>query len=84
MIDYELLGALIGSAWRENHRTKEGWREARASILYHLDPPSGEKYHKFRDAMERTMLGYCAFCGTASEVGRDERGIYCCETCVGC
>ena len=84
-IDYQLLGAIIGSAWRDSHpkaTLKEGF-EARRLIEKALDlrlmaSVEGQMFH----AMMQSMEGRCAFCGSV-EVGRDERGVYCCCECKG-
>jgi len=84
-IDYQLLGAIIGSSWRDSHpkaTLKQGF-EARRLIEKALDlrlmaSVEGQMFH----AMMQSMEGRCAFCGSV-EVGRDERGVYCCFECRG-
>ena len=84
-IDYQLLGALIGSAWRESHpkATLKQGSEARRLIEKALDfrlmaSIEGQMFH----AMMQTMERRCAFCGIP-DVRCDDRGVYCCLNCRG-
>lgn len=83
MIDYEKLGAMIGTAWLDTHpdpHYSERLQIVRRMTEY-LD--SEGSHPDFRRAIIRTTGGRCYGCGTSHEVGKNEHGILCCEICVG-
>jgi hypothetical protein len=80
-IDYQFLGALIGSAWREKQM-----KPPRAGTIHEVSYTIAyitQCYDKeqFFPALYNTMRGRCYSCGTASEVSRNRRGVYCCLDC---
>lgn len=84
MIDYALLGALLGSAWYDANKGIGGmmWKQSQydtSRIENMLRLKGNEAFHT---AFKRTMFGACYACGTGSEVGRDGRGVYICRLCM--
>lgn len=83
-MDYQQLGALIGSAWRDNHPNADP-KTSIVDITKGLDlrHTPMQQVAVFSIALQRTMKGQCYGCGTTHEVGRNEHGVFCCEVCVG-
>ncbi|HZU01308.1 MAG TPA: hypothetical protein VFA10_16685 [Ktedonobacteraceae bacterium] len=80
-IDHQLVGALLGSAWRQKQMKppQEGAIREVAYTLAYLTHCDDEE--KFFQALYNTMRGCCYSCGSSSEVRRDRRGVYCCSNC---
>lgn len=83
-MDYELLGALIGSAWRENHDNPSNLyrytAEFAGMLIYNVHVPS-DKREVFSRALSNTMRGRCWSCGVVTD-SRWSTGVYGCPACV--
>lgn len=81
-MDYEMLGGLLGTAWRDSHPGSVSTTAMITAdgIVMFLRLTGNLA---FEGALRNTMQGRCCRCGTDHEVGRDAHGILCCEICVG-
>lgn len=83
-MDYELLGGLVGSAWRDNHpeATEDEQSLARGLFLRIIFPGEGDSGSgQFYRSLYNTMRGRCYNCGVDTDF-RWSVGVYCCPACA--
>lgn len=87
MIDYELLGGLLGSAWRDHHPEQGYSASDRARAVNVVKSQIGvyeigtvEEMNLTR-SMIHTMNGECYSCGEKTTT-RWSVGVYCCPVCA--
>jgi hypothetical protein len=78
LFDYDYLGALIGTAWRENHKQTTGGEATEAAVNI-LDTMALEWSRGFVHLLYNTIHGRCWRCN-ADEV-TIENGTYICSEC---
>jgi hypothetical protein len=84
MVDYELLGGLLGSAWSDNHpeATEDERSLARGLFMRTTFPGEGGVGSSlFYRAVYNTMRGRCYHCGEKTDL-RWSVGVYTCPMCA--
>lgn len=87
MVDYRLLGGLLGSAWREQQpehlRDNDTNREGAINRLMHTFYAVGidTMKHDFHTYMKRAMKGLCVLCG-GEAAGIWSSGVPSCGPCA--
>lgn len=84
MIDYELLGGLLGSAWHDQHDYPANYTD-RIRVAHLLLNTIGIEdivpQQQFLMALLNTMQGKCYNCGMETD-NRWSVGVYCCPACA--
>jgi hypothetical protein len=86
-VNYQLLGAMLGTVWRESHPAPGWGRYDQARVirifveqlgLYGRDTPEEAALTK---AMFFSIQGLCALCGSSEGMERSAEGVCICASC---